>query len=49
MSQSAIINTTTSSIINRAEAIIDRPLTYMENALVEYAVGQVRLALAETA
>jgi hypothetical protein len=49
MNQSVITDTTLSAIINRAEAIIDRPLTYMESALIEYAIDQVRLGLVEKA
>jgi hypothetical protein len=47
MNQSVITDTTLEAIITRAEGIIDRPLSFMERALVEYALEQVRLGIAE--
>lgn len=46
MEQSVIVEfDTVATILTRAEGIIDRPLTDMEKALVEYAVDQIRLGL----
>jgi len=47
MKQSVITDTTISTIVAKAEDVIDRPLTYMENALIEYVVDQIRLGLVE--
>jgi hypothetical protein len=47
MNQSVITDTTLEAIATRAEGIIDRPLTFMEKTLIEYALEQVRLGIAE--
>lgn len=47
MTQSVITQDTAVVLIAKAEAVIDRPLTEMEKALVEYAIDQVRLGLVE--
>jgi hypothetical protein len=47
MKQSVITATTISTLVAKAEDVIDRPLTYMENALIEYVVDQIRLGLVE--
>lgn len=47
MTQSVITPDTAVALIAKAEAVISRPLSDMEKALVEYAIDQVRLGLVE--
>jgi hypothetical protein len=47
MKQSVITDTTITTIVAKAEDIIDRPLTYMEGALIDYVVNQIRFGLVE--
>jgi hypothetical protein len=49
MNQSVITENTLEAIISKAQGIIDRPITDMEKALMEYAIDQVRLGLVEKA
>jgi hypothetical protein len=49
MEQSVTTPATAGVIIAKAQAIIDRPLTDMEIALMEYAIDQIRLGLVEVA
>jgi len=49
MEQSVTTPETAGVIIAKAQAIIDRPLTDMEIALMEYAIDQIRLGLVEVA
>lgn len=46
MEQSVITSDTFGILVARAEDIIDRPLSDMEKALVEYAIDQIRLGFA---
>jgi Holliday junction resolvasome RuvABC endonuclease subunit len=45
MKQSVVTPETAGIIIAKAQGIIDRPMTDMEIAFVEYAVDQIRLGL----
>jgi hypothetical protein len=45
MIQSVVTPDTSGIIISKAQGIIDRPLTDMEIALMEYAIDQIRLGL----
>jgi hypothetical protein len=45
MEQSVTTPETAGIIIAKAQTIIDRPLTDMEIALMEYAIDQIRLGL----
>lgn len=47
MNQSVITADTLNRVISKAEGVIGRELTFMEEALVEYALEQVRLGLVE--
>jgi hypothetical protein len=47
MNQSVITENTLELIVSKAQGIVDRPLTDMEKALMEYAIEQVRLGLVE--
>ena len=49
MKQSTVTPETSGVIISKAQGIIDRPLTDMEIALMEYAIDQIRLGLVEVA
>jgi hypothetical protein len=49
MEQSVVTPETVGLIVAKAQGIIDRPLTDMEIALMEYAVEQIRLGLVEVA
>jgi hypothetical protein len=45
MEQSVVTPETAGVIISKAQGIVDRPLTDMEIAFIEYAVDQIRLGL----
>ena len=47
MIQSVVTPDTAGIIIAKAQAIVDRPLTEMEIAFIEYAIDQIRLGLVE--
>jgi hypothetical protein len=49
MIQSVVTPETVGLIVAKAQGIIDRPLTDMEIALMEYAIDQIRLGLVEVA
>jgi hypothetical protein len=49
MEQSVITSKTAEVLFMRAEAVVNRELTDLEKALVEYALDQVRLGLVNVA
>lgn len=49
MNQSVITADTLGIVIAKAEKVIGRELSFMEQALVEYAIEQIRLGVVEVA